>query len=124
MKFRTNYANLTPSKGETFEGKSQTIPNDAYTIKEILEMSAKGMEQLQRPAQYLTIDDLQAMGNKFFSPAFDLIDIADLNKEFTDLQTRYLDAVEKDKAEKLAAEAAAEAAAETPIVEEEPLTPE
>lgn len=45
MKTRNKY-NYTPEKGETYKSKSQTIPNQTYSIRELLQKHTRGIMPL------------------------------------------------------------------------------
>lgn len=76
-----NHFNYKPSPGEVNSGELKTIPNEAYTVRELLEKYATGIQiDLERNVDYIDEGDF---GTKrlFISKDADLTDIDELRKD-------------------------------------------
>lgn len=118
--------NSKDQKNEVNEEKSLTIPNQAYTIQELLRMHIQGIKpDIQKQAIYED-EDFGENFNPLRKQNFDLSDLDEIKDDLTKVQQYHLNKEkEAKKASKIAEKAKIiadhEAAKEKTIEKEEPL---
>lgn len=99
-KYKTQSTYKPSDDGKEFNtGKSMTVPNDAMSMKQILERARNGMPPEFRHISYIDQEDLSKI-DELFSPHIDLTDLDTMKKRIQETEKIIEDAIKKrDKEE-------------------------
>jgi hypothetical protein len=108
MKWRTNFA--TDSQLEKKMKKlvekpdpkkpSLTVESEAMTVDQIIRRAEEGFNIEERPAHYMSVEDVSHVTRDLFNPHFDLTDLEAIQAKKAELVDAYNKAVENDKIQK------------------------
>lgn len=115
MKYNTQHAYAPRAQYETHGKPSMTVPGEAKTIKELLARALQGVENPERDANYLDVEDIGQINQFFAIGSLDLTDLETLQQRNKDLGAT----IEKGLKAKAQAKAEAEAKAEAKRKERE-----
>lgn len=103
--YKTKHSYVPGTGREICTQESVTVPDQSFTIRELIDRIARGTEEYKPPSDemYFDVDDIDHI-NEFFSPAVDLTDIDNLNEHVSMLKG----ALEKAKAAKAVEESVTE----------------
>ena len=89
-KFRTAYNSVTGNpRYEDVDPVSMTIQDDSYTIQELLQRSAQGMNALHQSTTYIDVTDLNQISQYFRYPgSLDLTEVGEFYDEVSRLKKR------------------------------------
>lgn len=96
-----NKRTYKPGSGrESSDLPSQTVPDEVYSLKELVERAQRGIEMDRKPVLYFDEEDLEKV-NRYFSPgSLDLTDLDALRDRVSEMDEALQKAIQRREEEK------------------------